>query len=155
MSVLIDIFTEYSKSYKFFFNVYFHFWERDRAWVGEGQRERETQNLKQAPGSELSAQSPTQGSNSRTWDHDLSRSLTLNWLSHPGAPVILKTPGFSNCASFWPSAMVFHSLYPSIFYLLSLGLHDVFHEGSNQVLSIYILLYHVLVNIWVTNKRSL
>ena len=29
-------------------------------------RERETQNLKQAPGSELSAQSPTQGSNSRT-----------------------------------------------------------------------------------------
>ena len=35
--------------------------ERDRAWVGEGQRERETQNLKQAPGSELSAQSPTLG----------------------------------------------------------------------------------------------
>ena len=28
--------------------------------VGEDQRERETQNLKQAPGSELSAQSPTQ-----------------------------------------------------------------------------------------------
>ena len=28
--------------------------------MGEGQRERETQNLKQAPGSELSAQSPTQ-----------------------------------------------------------------------------------------------
>ena len=27
--------------------------------VGEGQRERETQNLKQVPGSELSAQSPT------------------------------------------------------------------------------------------------
>ena len=26
--------------------------------VGEGQRERETQDLKQAPGSELSAQSP-------------------------------------------------------------------------------------------------
>ena len=29
-------------------------------------RERETKNLKQAPGSELSAQSPTRGSNSRT-----------------------------------------------------------------------------------------
>ena len=29
--------------------------------MGEGQRERETQNLKQAPGSELSAQSPTLG----------------------------------------------------------------------------------------------
>ena len=36
--------------------------------LGEGQREREreTQNLKQAPGSELSAESPMQGSNSQT-----------------------------------------------------------------------------------------
>ena len=38
--------------------------ERERK--GEGQRERETQNTKQAAGSELSAQSWTQGSNSRT-----------------------------------------------------------------------------------------
>ena len=38
--------------------------EREREWVSrEGQRERETQNPKQAPGSELSAQNPTQGSN--------------------------------------------------------------------------------------------
>ena len=29
--------------------------------MGEGQRERETQNLKQAPGRELSAQSPEAG----------------------------------------------------------------------------------------------
>ena len=36
---------------------------RDRAQMGEGQRERETQNPKQAPGSELSAQSPMWGSN--------------------------------------------------------------------------------------------
>ena len=34
--------------------------------MGEGQRERETQNLKQAPGSELSAQSPTWGLNPQT-----------------------------------------------------------------------------------------
>ena len=34
--------------------------------MGEGQRERETQKLKQAPGSELSAQSLTWGSNSQT-----------------------------------------------------------------------------------------
>ena len=34
--------------------------------MGECQRERETQNLKQAPGSELSAHSLTQGSNSQT-----------------------------------------------------------------------------------------
>ena len=40
--------------------------ERERAWVGEGQREGETQNLKEAPGSELSAQSPMWGLNSRT-----------------------------------------------------------------------------------------
>ena len=39
--------------------------ERERASraSGEGQRGRETQNLKQAPGSELSAQIPTRGSN--------------------------------------------------------------------------------------------
>ena len=47
--------------------TYFYFWERDRdrAWVEEGQREREAQNLKQPPGSEVSAQSPTPGSNPR------------------------------------------------------------------------------------------
>ena len=33
---------------------------------GGAERERETQNPKQAPGSELSAQSPTQGSNPQT-----------------------------------------------------------------------------------------
>ena len=48
----------------FFFNVYSFLRDRDRAQVGEGQRERETQNLKQAPGSELSAQNLTWGSNS-------------------------------------------------------------------------------------------
>ena len=40
--------------------------ERERETPGEEQRERETQNTKQAPGSELSAQSPTWGSNSLT-----------------------------------------------------------------------------------------
>ena len=33
---------------------------------GGAERERETQNLKDAPGSELSAQSPTQGLNPQT-----------------------------------------------------------------------------------------
>ena len=48
--------------------MFIYFWERERAWAwaGEGQGERETQNPKQAPGSELSAQSPMQGSNSQT-----------------------------------------------------------------------------------------
>ena len=40
--------------------------ERDRAWAGEGQKEAKTPNMKQAPGSELSAQNPMWGSNSRT-----------------------------------------------------------------------------------------
>ena len=34
--------------------------------MGEGQRERKTQNTKEAPGSELSAQSPTRGLNPQT-----------------------------------------------------------------------------------------
>ena len=40
--------------------------ERTSIQVGEGQRGRETQNPKRVPGSELSAQSPTRGSNSQT-----------------------------------------------------------------------------------------
>ena len=49
-----------------FFNVYLFLKERkrDRVQAGEGQRERESQNLKQAPGSGLSAQGPT-------WDLNL------------------------------------------------------------------------------------
>ena len=67
----VNHFTEREVCIKNFF-LRFNFWERerDRAWVGEGQRERETPNRKQAPGSELSAQSPTRGSNplvKRTW----------------------------------------------------------------------------------------
>ena len=58
-----------------FFNVYF--WERgrerDRAC---GQRERETQNMKQAPGSELSAQSPMRVSNPWTNHEIMTLSAT-------------------------------------------------------------------------------
>ena len=39
--------------------------ERNTAQAGEGQRERETQTLKQTSGSELSAQSPMWGLNSQ------------------------------------------------------------------------------------------
>ena len=50
----------------FFFKIVFIF-ERDRQRSGKGQSlERETQNRKQALGSELSAQSPTWGWNPRT-----------------------------------------------------------------------------------------
>ena len=71
-----------------FFYMFIYFWEREReqAWAGEGQREKETQNPKQAPGSELSAQSPMRGLNSwtiRSWPELKSM---LNQLSHVGAP---------------------------------------------------------------------
>ena len=49
----------------FFFNVLFIFETETEHELGRVS-ERETQNLKRAPGSELSAQSPTRGSNSRT-----------------------------------------------------------------------------------------
>ena len=82
--------------------MFVYFWEIDREWAGEGQRERETQNLKQAPGLKLSAQSPVRGLNSkvvRSWpepklDTQLTepptcppRSHTIKWqsLSDPGA----------------------------------------------------------------------
>ena len=46
--------------------------ERDRASTGEGQRERETQNRKQAPGSEPSAQSPMRARTHGPRDRDLA-----------------------------------------------------------------------------------
>ena len=69
------------------FNVYLLLRDRDRARAWEGQREEETQNLKEAPGSELLAQSPTWVSKLQTQrDHDLSQSQMPNRLSHTGAP---------------------------------------------------------------------
>ena len=76
------------RTFYFFFNVFNVYLslrererererERDRAWAGEGQRKRETQNLKHIPGSELSAQSPTRGSNSlavRSWPEPKSEA---------------------------------------------------------------------------------
>ena len=49
-----------------FYTLFIFEREREREHVGDGQRERETQNPKQAPGSELSAQSPVRGSNPQT-----------------------------------------------------------------------------------------
>ena len=52
------------------------------------ERERETQNPKQVPGSELSAQSPVRDSKPGPRDHDPSRSQIFNLLSHPGTPTL-------------------------------------------------------------------
>ena len=57
----------FSLVFKFFYCLLFlRERERDREQAVKGQREKETQNLKQAPGSELSGQSPTWGPNSQT-----------------------------------------------------------------------------------------
>ena len=52
------------------------------------ERERDTQDLKQAPGSELSAQSHTRGLNSRTVRSWPQPKSALNHLSHSGAPPV-------------------------------------------------------------------
>ena len=74
------------KGESFFFKVYLFLRESMHEWWGGGGRERGRQNLKQAPGSKLSAQSLMQGSNPRATRCDLSQSWLLNRLSHPDAP---------------------------------------------------------------------
>ena len=59
--------------------------ERERERVWEGQRERETQNLKQSPDSELAAQSPKRGSNPQTTSSQPEPKS--DQLSHSGALV--------------------------------------------------------------------
>ena len=63
--------------FKKIFLTFIYYWEteRNRAWAWEGQREGKTQNLKQAPGSKLSAQSPSWYLNSqstRSWSEPKS-----------------------------------------------------------------------------------
>ena len=71
-----------------FFNVYFFESERASArkkqWGG-AEREGDTES---EAGSWLWAVStePNTGLELKPWDHDLSQSRTLNWLSHPRAP---------------------------------------------------------------------
>ena len=61
---------------------------RERDGVGGTEREGD-KTLKQASGSELSAQSPRREAQiHEPGDHDLSRGRMLNQLSHPGAPRI-------------------------------------------------------------------
>ena len=61
-----DILVIWNSWFLNFFLIFNFERKRDRAWLGEGQRERESQNLKQDPGSEVSAQSPMRGSDPQT-----------------------------------------------------------------------------------------
>ena len=74
--------------------VYFSETEKDRAWAGEGQRERHTHRIWSrlpAPSCEHRAQCGAWTHES--WDHDLNWSWTPNRLSHPTplTSIILKT----------------------------------------------------------------
>ena len=71
-------------------NVFFlkkkNFFLRKRAQVGEGQREK---CRRSEAGSVLTAAGWCGAQIHEPWDHDLSWSQALNWLSHPGAPKVL------------------------------------------------------------------
>ena len=64
------------------FSLFLFFSERQSVSRGVEERERETQNLKQAPGSELSAQSPTWGLNPRA----MRSRPELKWDAQPAEP---------------------------------------------------------------------
>ena len=106
---------------------FFFFRESKRA--GEGQRERETQNPKQASGSELSAQSPTGGSDSqaaRAWPELKSdaqptepprrpaKIFTLDTLCLPLPPQKWTMENYPS-GNYW--LQVWLSLLPSVFLL--------------------------------------
>ena len=90
--------------------------ERDRAWAGEGQRERETQNRKQVPGSELSAQSPTRGSNPRTMRSWPGPKLDTQPTEPPRRP---------SCPIFDPNHMNYCSSQSSTLFQASTSFHTL------------------------------
>ena len=63
--------------------------ERERQGMSErgSERKRKTQNLKRLQALSCQHQAQRGARTHMLWDHDLSRSWLLSWLSHPGAPV--------------------------------------------------------------------
>ena len=112
--------------------MFIYFWdrERDRAWMGEGQRERATQNRK--PKTRHGAR--TRGLR----DRDLSWSRTLNWLSHRGAPtkLFLNDGRFNVCklpCMFW---FYHHSMWPAAGIIVTVPYricHCCHHNGHASV----------------------
>ena len=77
----------YFPFFSFFFPLFLR--ERDRAWVGEGQRERERDRQTDRQTHSCQHRAPCRAQTHEMWDHDLSQSWMLNQLSHPGAPILL------------------------------------------------------------------
>ena len=97
-----------------FFFTFIHFWEteRDRAQAGEGQRERDTHRIQsrlQAPSCQHRARCGIQ--THKPQDHDLSRSLTPNRLSHPGALEFILLLSYNRRSWFVDSPQAFLHIY--------------------------------------------
>ena len=70
-----------------FFLMFLYLFLRDRESTREGGAERERERGRHRIQSRLQAPSCQCGARThQPWDHDLSPSRTLNWLSHPDAP---------------------------------------------------------------------
>ena len=126
LNLIKDIYKTFTAIF-FFFLCLFIFERETECMKGRGrERETHTQNLKQAPGSELSAQSLTRARTHKWWDRDLSRSLTGNCLRHPGAPKVL----------------ICHIVSEFCFVLLK----EIEHYISNKCLHKYFSLVNFLVH---------
>ena len=89
---------------KKFFLMFIFEREGDRVWAGEGQRETEIQNLNQAPGSKLSAQSPMWGLELKTCEIMTWAEVghSAYWVTQsPLFSLYLKKMGLWTCRVFW------------------------------------------------------
>ena len=77
-------------SWNTFFNVYLFFRQRDRVQTGEGQKERRHRIWSRLQALSCQHRAQHGAPTCEPWDHDLSWSWTLDWLSHPGILIILK-----------------------------------------------------------------
>ena len=119
-------------------------------WAGEGLRERETQNLKQAPGSKLSAQNLTQGSNSwtaRSWPEQRSNAYKQN--EPPRSPRLVLSEGYEGNLCFRPPRG----------HVLSSAYKDSFMPSSPMYTSLIpfsclIALAKISVWCWKSGKRG-
>ena len=87
-SLNLPTFSRNTLVFFFVFLTLIDFWDTKTAWAGEVQRERGRHRIwsrLQAPCCQHRAW--PQARTHKRWDHDLSRSWSLNRLSHSGAPV--------------------------------------------------------------------
>ena len=64
--------------------MFIWFWERETSWAEEEQREKEAENLKQAPPCQHQAVEGLEPKNCEIMTWAEIKSPMLNWLTHPG-----------------------------------------------------------------------